>query len=295
MPELPDVTVYVEHVFGRTAGRPLERVRVQGLNLLRTFDPPLEAAHGRVVRGVRRLGKRIVLELDGGLFLAIHLMIAGRLHWKERGAALSRKVGLAAFDFPDGSLTLTEAGTKQRSGLWVVQGEEGLAALDPGGLEPLEISAAEFAAALTRENHTLKRGLTDPHIFSGIGNSYSDEILHRARLSPMILTSKLGEEAIARLHEATRTVLVEWTERLREQAGDDFPEGVTAFRPEMAVHGKYGKPCPVCGTLVQRIVYAENETNYCPRCQTGGRLLADRSLSRLLRADWPKTIEELEG
>ena len=295
MPELPDVTVYVEHVFRRTAGRQLERVRVQGLNLLRTFDPPLEAACGRTVRGARRLGKRIVLELDGGLFLVIHLMIAGRLHWKERGAALSRKVGLAAFDFPDGSLTLTEAGTKQRSGLWVVQGEEGLAALDPGGLEPLEISAAAFGAALTRENHTLKRGLTDPHIFSGIGNSYSDEILHRAKLSPMVLTSKLDDEPIARLYDATRTVLVEWTERLREQAGDDFPEGVTAFRPEMAVHGKYGKPCPVCGTLVQRIVYAENETNYCPRCQTGGRLLADRSLSRLLRADWPKTIEELEG
>jgi formamidopyrimidine-DNA glycosylase len=295
MPELPEVTIYVEHVFRRTAGRPLQRVRVLGLNLLRTFDPPLEAAYGRIVRGVRRLGKRVVLELEGGLFAVIHLMIAGRLHWKERGALLSRKVGLAAFDFPDGSVTLTEAGTKKRAGLWVVQGEEALAALDPGGIEPLEMTVEAFRDVLTRENHTLKRALTDPHNFSGIGNWSSDEILHRAKLSPMVLTSRLDDEVIARLHAAIQTVLVEWTERLREQAGDEFPEKVTAFRPEMAVHGKYGKPCPVCGTKVQRIVYADNETNYCPRCQTGGRLLADRSLSRLLRADWPRTIEELEA
>jgi formamidopyrimidine-DNA glycosylase len=295
MPELPEVTIYVEHVIRRTAGRPLQRVRVLGLNLLRTFDPPLEAAHGRIVHGVRRLGKRVVLELEGGLFAVIHLMIAGRLHWKERGALLSRKVGLAAFDFPDGSLTLTEAGTKKRAGLWVVQGEEALAALDPGGIEPLEMTVEAFRDVLTRENHTLKRALTDPHSFSGIGNWSSDEILHRAKLSPMVLTSKLDDGAIAQLHAAIQTVLVEWTERLREQAGEQFPEKVTAFRPEMAVHGKYGKPCPVCGTKVQRIVYAENETNYCPRCQTGGRLLADRSLSRLLRADWPRTIEELEA
>jgi formamidopyrimidine-DNA glycosylase len=295
MPELPDVTVYVEHVARRTVGRPLERVRVLGLNLLRTVEPELATAHERVVRAVRRLGKRIVIELEGGLFLVIHLMIAGRLHWKERGVTLARKVGLAAFDFPDGSLTLTEAGTKKRAGLWVVEGEKALAALDPGGGEPLEITLAAFRETLIRENHTLKRALTDPRAFSGIGNSYSDEILHRAKLSPMALTSRLDDDAIARLHAATRNVLVEWTERLRDQAGEKFPEGVTAFRPEMAVHGKYKQPCPVCGTLVQRIVYAENETNYCPRCQTRGRLLADRSLSRLLRADWPKTIEELEG
>jgi formamidopyrimidine-DNA glycosylase len=276
-------------------GKPLERVRILGLNLLRTVTPEPQAAEGRTVRAVRRLGKRVVLELDGELFLAIHLMIAGRLHWKEKGAVLARRVGLAAFDFPQGSLTLTEAGTKKRASLHVVQGETALAALGAGGIEPLEASAAAFGTALTRESHTLKRALTDPRVFSGIGNSYSDEILHRAKLSPMVLTSKLDVESIARLHEATRTVLVEWTERLREQAGESFPEKVTAFRPEMAVHGRYRKPCPVCGTAVQRIVYAENETNYCPRCQTGGRLLADRSLSRLLKADWPRTIEELEG
>jgi formamidopyrimidine-DNA glycosylase len=295
MPELPDVTLYVEHVARRVVGKPLERVRILGLNLLRTVTPEPQAAEGLTVRAVRRLGKRVVLELDGELFLAIHLMIAGRLHWKEKGAVLARRGGLAAFDFPQGSLTLTEAGTKKRASLHVVQGETALAALGAGGIEPLEATAAAFGTALTRESHTLKRALTDPRVFSGIGNSYSDEILHRAKLSPMVLTSKLDVEAIARLHEATRAVLVEWTERLREQAGERFPEKVTAFRPEMAVHGRYRKPCPVCGTAVQRIVYAENETNYCPRCQTGGRLLADRSLSRLLKADWPRTIEELEG
>jgi formamidopyrimidine-DNA glycosylase len=295
MPELPDVTLYVEHLARRTLGRPLERVRILGLNLLRTVSPAPDAAVGRRVTEVRRLGKRVVMRFEGDLFLALHLMIAGRLHWKERGGPLARRVGLAAFDYPHGALVLTEAGTRKRASLHVVEGEDALRALGAGGIEPLEATAAEFAAALARENHTLKRALTDPRILSGIGNAYSDEILHRARLSPLAHTARLDPAQVTALHAATREVLTEWLERLRAQAGDDFPEKVTAFRPEMAVHGRYRKPCPVCGTAVQRIVYAENETNYCPRCQTGGRLLADRSLSRLLKADWPRTIEELEG
>jgi formamidopyrimidine-DNA glycosylase len=295
VPELPDVTVYVEHVLRRTLGQPLQRIRIAGLNLLRTVSPPPETAHGRRIQGAERLGKRIVLRLEQDLFLAIHLMIAGRLHWRDPGAPLARRVGLAAFDFPEGSLVLTEAATRQRAALHVLQGQEAVRGLDAGGLEPLEVSADQFRTALVRESHTLKRALTDPRIFSGIGNAYSDEILHRARLSPLTLTGRLSAPEIQRLHQATREVLTEWTERLRVQAGSDFPEKVTAFRPEMAVHGRYRKPCPVCGSAVQRIVYADNETNYCPRCQTEGRLLADRSLSRLLKADWPRTIEELEA
>ena len=294
MPELPDVTLYVEHLERRLIGQPLERVRIVGLNLLRTFEPSPDDAIGHPVRDVRRLGKRIVIGFEGGLFFVLHLMIAGRLHWKERGASAAGKLALAAFDFPHGTLTWTEAGTKKRAGLWVVDGEPGVHALDPGGIEPLSASLSAFREALTRENHTVKRALTDPHFFSGIGNAYSDEILHRAKMSPLAMTSRLGAEEVKRLHAAVRTVLVEWTDRLRAEFGDDFPEKVTAFRPEMAVHGKFRQPCPVCGAPVQRIVYASNETNYCARCQTGGRLLADRSLSRLLKADWPKTLEELE-
>jgi formamidopyrimidine-DNA glycosylase len=293
MPELPDVTVYVEHLERRLIGQPLERVRISGLNLLRTFEPSPDDAVGHPVRSVRRLGKRIVTGFEGGLFFVLHLMIAGRLHWKERGATAAGKVGLAAFDFPHGTLTLTEAGTKKRAGLHVVQGEAAVHALDPGGIEPLTCTLKQFEAALTQESHTLKRALTDPHYFSGIGNAYSDEILHRAKLSPLALSTRLDAGETKRLWQATRTVLVEWTDRLRAQFGDEFPEKVTAFRPEMAVHGKYRKPCPVCGAPVQRIVYASNETNYCARCQTGGRLLADRSLSRLLKSDWPRTLEEL--
>jgi len=293
MPELPDVTVYVEHLERRLIGQPLERVRISGLNLLRTFEPSPDDAVGHPVRSVRRLGKRIVTGFEGGLFFVLHLMIAGRLHWKERGATAAGKVGLAAFDFPHGTLTLTEAGTKKRAGLHVVQGEAAVHALDHGGIEPLTCTLKQFEAALTQESHTLKRALTDPHYFSGIGNAYSDEILHRAKLSPLALSTRLDAGETKRLWQATRTVLVEWTDRLRAQFGDEFPEKVTAFRPEMAVHGKYRKPCPVCGAPVQRIVYASNETNYCARCQTGGRLLADRSLSRLLKSDWPRTLEEL--
>jgi formamidopyrimidine-DNA glycosylase len=295
MPELPDVTLYVEHLERRLIGQPLEGVRITGLNLLRTFEPEPGAAVGRRVVGMRRMGKRIVIGFEGDLFFVLHLMIAGRLHWKERGAQVAGKLGLAALDFPHGTLTLTEAATKKRAGLHVVEGEDAVRALDPGGLEPLEATLEAFGKALTWENHTLKRALTDPHQFSGIGNAYSDEILHRARLSPLLMTSRIAAEEVERLWQATREVLVEWTDRLRAESGVRFPEKVTAFRPEMAVHGKYGKPCPVCGTKVQRIVYADNETNYCARCQTGGRLLADRSLSRLLKADWPRTLEELEG
>ncbi len=294
MPELPDIEVYVEAVAARAVGRPLLAVRLGSPFLLRSVEPPLREAEGKDVRSVRRLGKRIVLGLEGDLFLAIHLMIAGRLHWKARGAKLPGRVGLAALDFPDGSLVLTEAGTKRRAALHLVRGEAALAALDRGGLEPLAASPADFEAALRRESHTLKRALTDPSLFSGIGNAYSDEILHRARLSPVKLTSRLDEDEVARLHAATREVLLEWTERLRREAAGGFPEGVTAFREEMAVHGKHRRPCPVCGTLVQRIVRAENEVNYCPRCQTGGQILSDRSLARLLKEDWPRTIEELE-
>ena len=295
MPELPDVTVYVEALERRLAGQPLERVRIAGINLLRTVAPAPEEAHGRTVRSVTRMGKRIVLGFEGELFFALHLMIAGRLQWREPGAKVPGRVGLAAFDFLPGTLILTEAGTRKRASLHVVEGAAGLRALDPGGIEPLAASLDQFAAALARENHTLKRSLTDPRLFSGIGNAYSDEILHRARLSPLALTGKLDPAATERLWRATREVLSEWTDRLRAAAGDDFPTKVTAFRDGMAVHGRYRKPCPVCGAPIQRIVYAENETNYCARCQTGGRVLADRSLSRLLKDDWPRTIEELEG
>lgn len=294
MPELPDITVYVEQLDRRLRGATLEKVRIASPNLLRTFDPPYVSVQNRRVLDIRRLGKRIVFALEGDLFLALHLMIAGRLQWREKGAALARRVGLAAFDFSTGTLVLTEASTQQRAGLWVLAGEEAVAELDAGGIDPIRPGLADFAAALTRENHTLKRALTDPRFFSGIGNAYSDEILHRAKLSPMKLTSRMAPDEIARLHAATRDVLVEWTEALRAETGDEFPKKVTAFRPNMAVHGRYRQPCPDCGTPVQRIVYAANETNYCPTCQTGGKLLADRALSRLLREDWPKTLEELE-
>jgi formamidopyrimidine-DNA glycosylase len=294
MPELPDLTIYLEQMAARIQGEPLERVRIASPFLLQTVAPPITAAEGRRVIGFRRVGKRLVLELEGGLFLVIHLMIAGRLHWRPRGAPLNRRLGLAAFDFPAGSLVLTEASKKRRATLHLVAGEEALAALDPGGIEVLMSTREEFAAALRRENHTLKRALTDPRLFAGIGNSYSDEILHRAQLSPVKLTQKLTPEEIARLHQATIDSLREWVERLRADTGTKFPEKVTAFRPEMAVHGRFGKPCPVCGAPVQRIVHAENETNYCARCQTGGKLLADRALSKLLRGDWPRTLEELE-
>jgi formamidopyrimidine-DNA glycosylase len=295
VPELPDVTVYLEALERRILGATLERVRLLTPFLLRSVDPPLSAGTGQRVTGLRRVGKRLVIALEDDLFLVIHLMIAGRLHWKPAGAPPPARIGLAAFDFSTGTLVLTEAGTKRRASLEAVRGEAALRALDPGGLDVLTADLAAFRAALVAENHTLKRTLTDPRVFSGIGNAYSDEILHRARLSPVKLTQALSEEEVRRLHAATRGVLTEWIARLRDQAGEGFPEGVTAFRPEMAVHGRYGKPCPDCGAPVQRIVHAENETNYCARCQTGGRMLADRSLSRLLHADWPKTLDEWEG
>jgi len=295
VPELPDVTVYVECLAARCVGQPLERIRVLGVSLLRSVDPPISAAEGRRVLGVRRLGKRIVFELEGDLFLIFHLMIAGRFRWRERGARAPGKNGMATLDFPTGTLILTEASTQKRASLHLVRGEAALAEHDPGGLEVLEASLDEFRSRLLTENRTLKRALTDPHILSGIGNAYSDEILHRARLSPVTLTSRLSEEELARLYAATRESLELWTARLRGQTGAGFPEKVTAFRPEMAVHGRYGKPCPDCGAPVQRIVYAANETNYCARCQTGGKLLADRALSQLLKKDWPKSLEELEA
>jgi formamidopyrimidine-DNA glycosylase len=294
MPELPDVTVYVEALSDRVVGARLERIRLATPFVLRSVDPPVSDVVGRVVSGVRRLGKRIVMALEGERFVVIHLMIAGRLHWKEAGARPPAKIGVAALDFSTGTLIMTEAGTKKRAAIHLVRGEAALAEHDPGGLEPLEATLAEFRTALTSESHTLKRALTDPTIFSGIGNAYGDEILHRARLSPVKLTRALSEDEIARLFEATRATLVDWIERLRREAGGAFPEGVTAFRPEMAVHGRFRRPCPDCGAPVQRIVYAENETNYCPRCQTGDRLLADRGLSRLLKQDWPRTLDELE-
>jgi formamidopyrimidine-DNA glycosylase len=295
MPELPDIVVYIEALKARILGQTLEGVRLASPFLLRTIEPPLAAAHGKKVRALRRVGKRIAIGLDGDLWLVLHLMIAGRLHWRERGAKLARKNAPAAFDFSNGTLILTEAGSQKRASLHVVAGEEGLQALDPGGIEVLSASPEEFSAALTSANHTLKRALTDPRMFSGIGNAYSDEILHRARLSPVMLTQKMKPEEIGRLYEATRATLEDWVERLRAEAGGEFPEKVTAFREGMAVHGKYGQPCPVCGSKVQRIRYAANETNYCARCQTSGRLLADRALSRLLREDWPRTLEELEA
>ena len=294
MPELPDITVYLEALQARIAGARLERVRLASPFVLRSVDPPISEAHGRAVAGVRRLGKRIVIALEGDLYLSIHLMIAGRLHWKAAGAKVPGKVGLAAFDFSTGTLTLTEAGTKKRAAIHLVGGEAALHALDADGVEPLACTADAFSAAITRENHTLKRALTDPHILSGIGNAYSDEILHKAKLSPVRQTRALSDGEHARLYEATRATLYDWIERLRHAAGGEFPEGVTAFRPEMAVHGRYGKPCPDCGAFVQRIRHADNETNYCAKCQTDGKLLADRALSRLLRADWPRTLEEME-
>jgi formamidopyrimidine-DNA glycosylase len=295
VPELPDIALYCESLASRIVGAMLTRVRIVSPNLLRTVEPPLEAAEGRAVQGVRRLGKRIAVALEGELFLVLHLMIAGRLHWRPVGAKPPGKVGLAAFEFSTGTLVLTEAAKARRASLHVVGGEAGLRAQDPGGLEPLEATLDQFRAALTAERHTLKRALTDPRRLSGIGNAYSDEILHRARLSPLALTSRLTEAETERLYTSARAVLTEWTERLRREAGARFPEKVTAFRDGMAVHGRYRQPCPDCGAPVQRIRYAEHETNYCARCQTGGKLLADRALSRLLRRDWPKTLEELEG
>ncbi|HEX3245624.1 MAG TPA: DNA-formamidopyrimidine glycosylase family protein [Chloroflexota bacterium] len=295
MPELPDVTVYVERIDALARGQPLEKVRIASPFLVRTFDPSVEAVEGATLITVRRLGKQIVLGFDNDLFLAIHLMIAGRLHWKESGARIPGKIGLAAFDFPVGTLTLTEASTKKRAAIHVVRGSDGLTQLERSGLEPLEASLSEFRDALLAESHTVKRSLTDPDLFSGIGNAYSDEILHRARLSPIRLTGKLTDEEIERLFDATRGTLQLWLERLRAEAGEGLPEKVTAFRTEMAVHGRYGKPCPDCGAPVQRIAYAGNECNYCARCQTDGKLLADRGLSRLLKGDWPKTLDELEA
>lgn len=294
MPELPEVSLYLEALRPRIVGRPLENVRLRSPSLLRTYDPPLSAVKGRKVLGVRRLGQRIVWELEGGLFLVFHLMIAGRLRWRARGADVPRKRAHAAFDFPNGTLLLTEAATHKRAALHVVQGENALAALDPGGIEPLEASPQEFRHTLMRENHTLKRALTDPRFFSGIGNAHSDEILHLARLSPLKRTRQLSAEQMERLYDATRRSLTEWQDRLIAEAGDDFPDKVTAFHPAMAVHGRYGQPCPVCGIPIQRIVYGERETNYCPHCQTGEKLLRDRALSRLLGDDWPRTIDELE-
>lgn len=294
MPELLDITVYVERLAALVGGKPLERVRVASPFVVRSFDPPLSRAHGRGVEGVRRLGKRIVLDLEGELFLVVHLMIAGRLKWRERNAKIPGKVGLLALDFESGAVLLTEASTKKRAWVRLVAGRSALDALDPGGLEVLDADFPAFDSVLKRENHTLKRALTDPTLFSGIGNAYSDEILHAAGLSPVKLTSKMTGEESRRLFEAVRKTLVAWTERLRAEAGDGLPEKVTAFREGMAVHGRFGEPCPLCKTPVQRIAYAENETNYCPTCQTGGRLLADRALSRLLREDWPRSLEEME-
>ena len=295
MPELPDVTVYIEALRARVVPGPLERVRLQSPFLLRSVEPPIAALEGRAVAAVARLGKRIVFEMEGDLFLVLHLMIAGRLWWRDAGAKIpGGRRGLAAFDVPEGTLILTEAGSKKRAALHAVRGREGLAALSRGGLEVMQATAEEFAAALRRENHTLKRALTDPRLFSGIGNAYSDEILHRARLSPMTLTSRLDDAEAERLRAATVATLAAWTDRVRRDAGDRFPEKVTAFREGMAVHGRFGQPCPDCRTAVQRIVYAENECNYCPRCQTEGRILSDRALARLMKDDWPRTIEEME-
>lgn len=295
MPELPDLTVYIEALERHVLGEPLARVQIFSPFVVRSVDPPLSLIEGATVRDVRRIGKRIVLGFDDGLFLVIHLMIAGRLRWREPGKkpAMGPRALLAAFAFEAGTLFLTEASSKKRASLQLVRGEAALRALDPGGLEPLDASLEQFHEALTRENHTLKRALTDPHLFSGIGNAYSDEILHAARLSPLTLSRSLTDAEFARLYGSARDVLRGWIARLRGEAAGVFPEKVTAFHDEMAVHGRYRKPCPVCGSAVQRIVYADNECNYCARCQTGGRLLADRSLSRLLKSDWPKSIDDL--
>ena len=295
MPELPDISAYISALEPRILGQPLERVRLASVFLLRTVDPPLESVEGRTVVALRRIGKRIAMGVEGDLWLVLHLMIAGRLHWKAPQAKLAGRNALAAFDFPTGSLTLTEAGSKRRASLHVVRGEAGLRANDPGGIEVFSTDLAGFRAALTEENRTLKRALTDPRLVSGIGNAYSDEILHAAHLSPVTLTHKLTPDEWQRLFGATQSTLTLWMDRLRREAEKAFPEGVTAFRPEFAVHGKFDQPCPRCGEKVQRIRYADNETNYCARCQTGGKVLADRSLSRLLGSDWPRTLEELEA
>ncbi len=294
VPELPDLTIYIESLQSRIVGQQLLMVRLGNPFILRTFDPPLGSVSGKVVESIRRIGKRIVIGLEGELFIVIHLMIAGRFHWKKPRAKVSGKIAHAAFDFPTGTLMLTEASTKKRASIHLVHGKEKLAEFDRGGLEVLGSSRDGFQESLLRENRTLKRALTDPRLFSAIGNAYSDEILHHARLSPLKLTRQLNEEEITRLHLSVGTVLIDWTNRLRAEVGTGFPEKVTAFHSEMAVHGRFGLPCPDCGSKVQRIVYAENECNYCPRCQTGGKLLSDRSLARLLKDDWPKTIEELE-
>jgi formamidopyrimidine-DNA glycosylase len=294
VPELPDIVVYIEALEKRILGERLDRVRIASPCLLRTATPPVRDVEGKVVLGLRRMGKRICIRLENDVWLVLHLMIAGRLHWKKRDAKLSAPRGLAAFDFANGTLLWTEAGSQKRASLHIVAGDEALSALDPGGLEVLESDLENFAAVLTSANHTLKRALTDPRLFSGIGNAYSDEILFKARLSPLALTQKLKPEEIERLFAAVRFSLVEWIERLRLESGGKFPERVTAFRPEMSVHGRYKEPCRRCQSKIQRIRYASNETNYCPNCQTGGKLLADRALSRLLREDWPRTPEELE-
>ena len=294
MPELPDILLYLHALRPRIVGQRVERVRLASPFLLRSIDPALSAIEGRTIIDLHRLGKRLVMEAEGEVFLVFHLMIAGRFRWKAPGASIPGKVGLFALDFPNGTLVMTEAGTKRQASLHVVQGRDALASHNPGGLEVLEADVEAFRSALVRENHTLKRALTDPHLFSGIGNAYSDEILHAARLSPFKQTRSLPDDEIQRLYDSTRVVLRQWTSRLQEATGDQFPEKVTAFRDGMAVHGRYGQPCPDCGAAVQRVVYAANEANYCANCQTGGRLLADRSLSRLLREDWPRTLDELE-
>ena len=294
MPELPDIVVYIENLESRIQGRTLERIQLLNPFVLRTAIPPISSAEGRKVLRLRRLGKRIAIGLEGDLFLVLHLMVAGRLRWLESKARLPGRITLAAFDFAIGTLVFTEAGTKRRASIHLVQGEAAVNAFHAGGMEVLESEQTEFTQRLKAENHTLKRALTDPHIFSGIGNAYSDEILHRARLSPIALTGTLRDEEVSRLFHAVRAVLNEWTDRLRKEAGGGFPEKVTAFREGMAVHGRYGQPCPVCGSPVQRIVYADNETNYCARCQTGGRILADRALSRLLKKSWPRSLDEIE-
>jgi len=310
MPELPDIAAYITALEARILQQPLERVRLASVFLLRTVDPPLSAVEGRIVQGIRRVGKRIAIGVEGDLppqrpgpvvgdpgliWLVLHLMIAGRLHWKPPNAKLAGRNALAAFDFPSGSLTLTEAGSKRRASLYVLRGEDGLRSIDPGGVEIFSTDIDGFRAALTAENRTLKRALTDPRLISGVGNAYSDEILHAAQLSPITLTHKLKPEELERLFEATRSTLTLWIDRFRAEAGKSFPEKVTAFRPEFAVHGKFDQPCPRCGQKVQRIRYADNETNYCAHCQTGGKVLADRSLSRLLGSDWPRTLDELEA
>jgi formamidopyrimidine-DNA glycosylase len=295
MPELPDIAAYIHALTPRVVGQPIEEIRLGNPFLLRTVDPPISDVQGRTVRELRRIGKRIAFGVDNDVWLVLHLMIAGRLHWRKRGVKLSGRQNLAAFDFPDGSLLLTEAGNTRRASLHVVKGEEGLRAIDPGGIEIFEIDLPAFKSAMTAENRTLKRALTDPRILSGIGNAYSDEILHAAKMSPITQTHKLTDEEWARLFDATRSTLQIWIDRLNAEAEKSFPEKVTAFRDDMVAHGKFRKPCPVCGELIQRIRYADNETNYCPRCQTGGNLLADRSLSRVLKSDWPRTLEELEN